>query len=84
MRMSIFQAPRSGTSTSESASFNDISFAAQLSQAPASVVPRYLTGPIDDLKIAGVRVKDLLDAYKKVYGALPETPLPAGMSLPHH
>ena len=64
--------------------FNDISFVGTIISGSCFNGAEIPHGPIDDLKIAGVRVKDLLDAYKKVHGKLPETQHLDRLSLPHH
>jgi hypothetical protein len=64
--------------------FNDISFAGTVISGSCLNGAEIPHGPIGDLKIAGVTVKDLLEAYKKVHGKLPETPRPERLSLPHH
>ncbi len=40
-------------------------------------------GNIDGLKIAGISVADLLEAYKKVHGELPEVPHQDRAAWPH-
>ena len=67
-----------------SCDFNDISFAGTIISGACFKGAEIPHGPIDELKIAGVPVKDLLDAYKKVHGELPKTPHPDRLSLPHH
>lgn len=67
-----------------SCDFNDISFAGTIISGSCFKGAEIPHGPIEELRIAGVPVKDLLDAYKKVHGELPKTPHPDRLSLPHH
>jgi len=64
--------------------FHDISFATTIITAACFENCEIPHGPIEDLRIAGVRVADLLDAYRKVHGALPETPHKERGSWDHH
>ena len=65
-------------------SFHDISFGRTIITGACFDGAEIPHGNIGDLKIAGVRVEDLLDAYKKVHGELPERPHPDRTLWPHH
>jgi uncharacterized protein YjbI with pentapeptide repeats len=64
--------------------FHDIFFARTIITGSSFVGAEIPHGNIAGLKIAGVQVEDLLDAYKKVHGELHETPHPDRVSWPHH
>jgi len=65
-------------------SFHDISFGNTVITGSCFEGCEIPHGNIGGLRIAGVPVDDLLEAYRKVHGELPETPHPDRASWPHH
>jgi uncharacterized protein YjbI with pentapeptide repeats len=64
--------------------FHDISFGRTIISSSCFEGAEIPHGNIGDLKIAGVRVDDLLDAYEKVHGKLPEAPHLDRAAWGHH
>lgn len=64
--------------------FHDIAFGRTIISSSCFAGAEIPHGNIGDLKIAGVRVEDLLEAYKKVHGKLPETPHAERAAWGHH
>jgi len=64
--------------------FHDISFGHTVISSSCFEGAEIPHGNIGGLKVAGVPVKDLLEAYKKVHGELPPTPHADRAAWGHH
>jgi uncharacterized protein YjbI with pentapeptide repeats len=64
--------------------FHDISFGNTIISGSCFKGAEIPHGNIGDLRIAGIQVDDLLEAYRKVHGQLPETPHPHRVEWAHH
>lgn len=67
-----------------SCDFHDISFRSTIISGSCFAGMEICQAPVGELKIDGVPVKDLLEAYKKVHGKLPEPPHAERAAWPHH